>query len=94
MWLWCVRNEKWDAATIWCLKTNDFTVITENDSLANKFTALYLLEGMILFLVTKLDKRNIKAVVKAENEIQILIRALDRAAKTSKIILPRQVIIA
>ncbi|KAJ3648251.1 hypothetical protein Zmor_020069 [Zophobas morio] len=89
MWLWCIRNEKWEEAAVWCLKTNDFTIIKENDTLANKFTALYLLEGMILFLVSKLDKRNIKAVMGAEKEIEHLISALDKASKTAQIILPR-----
>ncbi|RZC42671.1 adenylate cyclase type 10-like [Asbolus verrucosus] len=89
MWLWCIRNEKWEAASLWCLKTSDFMVISENDSLANKVTALYLLEGMILFLVFKLDRRNIEAVIKAENEIKYLITAIERAAQFSKMILPR-----
>ena len=89
----CIRNEKWEEAAVWCLKTNDFTIIKENDTLANKFTALYLLEGMILFLVSKLDKRNIKAVMGAEKEIEHLISALDKASKTAQIILPRYVLL-
>ncbi|KAJ3648253.1 hypothetical protein Zmor_020070 [Zophobas morio] len=89
MWLWCVRNEKWEQAATWCLKTQDFKIITENDSLANKVTALYLLEGMIIFLVAKLDKRNIKAVIRAETDIEILIKELQKASKTAKFILPR-----
>ncbi|XP_044263925.1 adenylate cyclase type 10-like isoform X1 [Tribolium madens] len=89
MWLWCVRHENWEAASIWCIKSNDFSVTFESDTLANKVTALYLLEGLILFLVTKLDKRNIKAVTRAEHEIDQLIKSISQAAQRNKVILAR-----
>ncbi|XP_068895089.1 adenylate cyclase type 10-like isoform X2 [Tenebrio molitor] len=89
MWLWCIRNEKWEAASIWCLKTSDFMIVEEKDTLANKITGLYLLEGLILFLVWKLDRRNIKAVIRTQQEIKQLLKALEKAARTSKVILPR-----
>jgi adenylate cyclase 10 len=88
----CVRNEKWEAASLWCLKTGNFLVLTENDSLANKITALYLLEGLIVFLVNKLDKRNIEAVLRAEYEIKFLFTAIEKAARTTRMILPRWVL--
>ncbi|XP_044265856.1 adenylate cyclase type 10-like isoform X2 [Tribolium madens] len=89
MWLWCIRNEKWEAASIWCLKIPDFMVFSERDSLANKITALYLLEGLLLYFVNKLDRRNIKAIVSTENEIKALLRIVEKFAKTVKILIPR-----
>lgn len=85
----CVRHEKWEAASIWCIKSNDFSITFEGDTLANKVTSLYLLEGLLLFLVTKLDKRNIRAITKAEHEINNLIKFISEAAKRNKLILPR-----
>jgi adenylate cyclase 10 len=64
-------------------------IVEEKDTLANKITGLYLLEGLILFLVWKLDRRNIKAVIRTQQEIKQLLKALEKAARTSKVILPR-----
>lgn len=63
--------------------------MTDEDSLANIFTAMYLLEGMLLYLVAKMDKRNVRAVAYAYKEIKVLMRSLETTAKTVKIILPR-----
>lgn len=89
MWLWCVRNENWDAADLWCIKTTEFMEISKTDSLANMFTALYLLEGLILYLVCKIDRRNMKAVLEAEAEIDFLLQELNAAFKVTSIIGPR-----
>lgn len=85
----CIRNEEWEAATVWFAKARDFPVVTGDDTLANIFTALYLLEGLILFLVGKMDKRNVRAIAHAYKEITILVKSLEKATKVIKIILPR-----
>lgn len=85
----CVRNEEWEAATVWFAKAGDFTIVTDDDSLANIFTAMYLLEGMLLYLVGKMDKRNVRAVAYAFKEIKVLMTSLETIAQTVKIILPR-----
>lgn len=89
MWLWCVRNEDFEAATVWLTKASDFTIITSDDSLANIFTALYLLEGMILYIVCRTDQRNVRAVAKAYKEVSNLIGTLEKTAQKVKVILPR-----
>lgn len=94
MWLWCVRNEDFEAATVWLTKAGDFAITTADDSLANIFTTLYLLEGMILYIVCRVDQRNVRAVAQAYKEVESLIKSLQKAAKTVKIILPRSVFFA
>lgn len=89
MWLWCVRNEDFEAATVWLTKAGDFAIITADDSLANIFTALYLLEGMILYIVCRIDQRNVRAVAQAYKEVSSLIVSLEKTGKKVKIILPR-----
>ncbi|KYB27283.1 Adenylate cyclase type 10-like Protein [Tribolium castaneum] len=89
MWLWCIRNEKWEAAYIWCYKTSDFMSVSEKDSLANKITSLYVLEGLLLYFVNKLDKRNIKAIIRVEHEINSLFKTIEKISKTVKVLIPR-----
>lgn len=91
MWLWCVRNEDFEAATTWLTKAGDFTIVTADDSLSNIFTALYLLEGMVLYIVFKIDQRNVRAVAQAYEEVSSLIETLENIASKVKIILPRYV---
>lgn len=89
MWLWCVRNEDFESATVWLTKAGEFAIITEDDSLASVFTAMYLLEGMILYIVCRIDQRNIRAVAQAYKEVGTLISNLEKTAKKFKVILPR-----
>lgn len=89
MWLWCVRNEDFEAATCWLTKAGDFAIMSNDDSLANIFTTLYLLEGMILYIVCRVDQRNVRAVAQAYKEVEALIKNLERISKNVKIILPR-----
>lgn len=89
MWLWCIRNEKWEQASIWSQKANTLSVSNKPYSFLSKITDLYRLEGLMLFLVNKLDKHNIQAVIRAEDEIKHLISSLEKLSKTSKILLPR-----
>lgn len=89
MWLWSVRNEDFEAATVWLTKAGDFAITTGDDSLANILTTLYLLEGMILYIVCRVDQRNVRAVAQAYKEVESLIKSLQKTAKTVTIILPR-----
>lgn len=89
MWLWCVRNEDFEAATVWLTKARDFAITTGDDSLANIYTTLYLLEGMILYIVCRADQRNVRAVAQAYKEVEALIKNLEKTAKTVKMIVPR-----
>lgn len=91
MWLWYVRNEDFEGATIWLTKAGDFPVVSGDNSMANIFTALYLLEGMMLYIVCKVDQRNVRAVSRAYDEVSTLMRNLEKASKKVKIILPRWV---
>lgn len=73
---------------MWYIKAKDFT-ITPNDSYLNLITALYFLEGLILFLVCKMDKRNLADVTNAYNDINNLIKILEKATQKCKILQPR-----
>lgn len=57
--------------------------------MANKITTMYLLEGLLLFLVNKMDKRNIKGILRTQNEIETLFKKAEKAVKTVKTLLPR-----
>lgn len=89
MWLWCIRNEKWEQASIWWQKINNLPASKNLNSFGSRITELYRLEGLIIFLVNKLDKRNIQAVIKTEDKINYLISTLEKLSKVSKILLPR-----
>lgn len=88
MWLWCIRNCEWEAASVWYTKARDFT-INPDDNLDNAFTALYLLEGLLLYLVCKMDKRNVKTIAHTYSDIRDLIQILDNTSKRCKTIIPR-----
>lgn len=89
MWLWCVRNEDFDGATIWLTNAGDFSLVSADDSLTNVFTTLYLLEGMLLYIVCRIDQRNVRSVANAYKEVASLIASLEKIAQKVKIILPR-----
>lgn len=88
MWLWSIRCQEWEAATLWYIKAKDFS-ITDHDSYLNLCTALYLLEGLILFLICKMDKRNLADVTGAYHDINNLVKLLEKATQRNKILLPR-----
>lgn len=55
----------------------------------NLLTALYFLEGLIVLLVRKMDKKNINMVDVLETKIKKLFDEMFKAGKSTKIILPR-----
>ncbi|KAJ3648252.1 hypothetical protein Zmor_020070 [Zophobas morio] len=89
MWLWCLRNEQWEEALIWSEEVDDFTSITLEDTLSNKFSAMYVLEGLLLYLVYKVDRHNTVSLYRVWAHIDKLIKALEKASKTAEIMLPR-----
>ncbi|KAK9746116.1 hypothetical protein QE152_g6353 [Popillia japonica] len=90
MWLWSVRNDDWESATIWHSKIKNFSIGGgDQDSIANIFTALYLLEALLVFMVGKMDRRNIEAMSNAYHEIGILMNTLEKTLKVVKAIAPR-----
>lgn len=90
MSLRCIRNEEWEAAGGWFAKIRNNVNVCTDDSLAHVYTALYMLEGLILYLVGKMDRRNIRAVAHVYDEISKLMNNLQTLSKTMKCILPRQ----
>ncbi|KAF5292379.1 hypothetical protein FQA39_LY03413 [Lamprigera yunnana] len=89
MWLWYVRNEDWEAATVWYLKIQNFRTTYAVESLNDLFTSLYFFEGLLIYLVEKINRRNIQAITEIHNEIYSLCRIMDNACKIIKVIIPR-----
>ncbi|KAI4466740.1 testicular soluble adenylyl cyclase [Holotrichia oblita] len=88
--MWSIRNDDWESATIWHSKIRNFSIGGgDQDSIANIFTALYLLEALLVFMVGKMDRRNIEAMSNAYKEIGILMKTLEKTLKVVKAIAPR-----
>lgn len=88
MWLWCIRNSEWEAAKVWHNKAKDFSILPD-DNLANAFSALYLLEGLLIYIVNKMDRRNVRVAANIYSDINELISILNKTAKRCKGIIPR-----
>ncbi|CAH1106140.1 unnamed protein product [Psylliodes chrysocephalus] len=89
IWLWEVRNENWEAAVVWQKIAWDFELKKVGENVANLITGLYLLEGLIIYLSHKMDKKNLKSVNRANKRITNLFDTLNRAEKTCNLIKPR-----
>ncbi|KAB0803414.1 hypothetical protein PPYR_00384 [Photinus pyralis] len=89
MWLWCVRNEEWEMATKWHLKIAMIDDdLMPDDSLNNMFTALYYMEGLLLYLVGKLNK-SMPDQTTILDKIETIIHSIQCASKIMKVIEPR-----
>lgn len=84
LWLWCVRNGAWETADTWMSKLQEVFVLTPHDSMINVHTALRVLEGLVLTLVSKIEARNILAIVRIQNEIERLSSNIEDALDISK----------
>lgn len=84
MWLWCVRNGAWETADTWMNKLLEVFVLTPHDSMINVHTAIHVLEGLILTLVSKIEARSILAIVHLQEEIDILCQSIEAALDISK----------
>ncbi|XP_060536145.1 adenylate cyclase type 10-like [Cylas formicarius] len=89
IWLWNIRTGNWEGAFIWEEDAMNFRLRSEGETVANLSTALYLLEGLIVLMVMKMDKKNIAAADGAARRIDQLLKELFKASKSVKIILPR-----
>ncbi|XP_055544370.1 adenylate cyclase type 10-like isoform X2 [Wyeomyia smithii] len=84
LWLWCVRYEAWEAADAWMDKFREVFVLTAHDSLINVHTAIRVLEGFILTLVSKVETRDILAIVRLQEDIEKLIESIGDALVISR----------
>ncbi|XP_053691913.1 adenylate cyclase type 10-like [Sabethes cyaneus] len=84
LWLWCVRYEAWEAADAWMDKLQEVFVLTAHDSMINVHTAIRVLEGFILTLVSKVEARDILAIVRLQAEIEKLIANIEDALDISR----------
>ncbi|CAG9856250.1 unnamed protein product [Phyllotreta striolata] len=89
VWLREIRLENWESAVVWQKFVWNFCLKRTGESLANCVTSLYLLEGLIIYLCHKLDRKNMKCVNKAINKITEIIERLDKESKYNKFIQPR-----
>ncbi|KAK4883887.1 hypothetical protein RN001_000158 [Aquatica leii] len=89
MWLWCLRNDEWESALVWYRKLNKFKTALPDDSINNLITYLYLLEGLLIYIVVKINQRSNQAVTDAKREVASLISTLENASNIAKIISPR-----
>lgn len=64
-----------------------FTLTPEDTD--NLLTALYFLEGLIVLLVRKMDRKNIQMVDMLESKIKKMFEEMFKAGKSARIILPR-----
>lgn len=83
-----MRNKKFSGARYWQEFIWDFE-FKKNDSLTNLITALYFLEGLLLFLSYKLDKKNYDDSREATKRIKKFFVLLKSEIENYKIILPR-----
>ncbi|XP_058818168.1 adenylate cyclase type 10-like isoform X3 [Topomyia yanbarensis] len=84
LWLWCVRYDAWETADTWMNKLQEVFVLTPHDSMINVHTAIRVLEGFILTLVSKVEARSILAIVRLQGEIEKLLENIEDALDISK----------
>ncbi|CAG9821448.1 unnamed protein product, partial [Phaedon cochleariae] len=89
IWLWEIRNENWEAATGWQKMAWSFRIYDMGESIQNLITGLYLLEGLLIYFVHKMDNKNLKEIAKADAKITVLFKLFENATKYCKIITPR-----
>ncbi|XP_076268027.1 adenylate cyclase type 10-like [Rhynchophorus ferrugineus] len=88
LWLWNVRTENWENTFIWEEEVMRIK-IKKGESSENLITAVYLLEGLIITMVKKMDKKSIVMVEYLTKKITDLFKVLFKASKSVKIIMPR-----
>ncbi|XP_043487530.1 adenylate cyclase type 10-like [Polistes fuscatus] len=91
MWLWCVRNQEWEASKIWIkkhLKTNT----TDEDIVAATITDLKKLEGLLISYVYYANKRDVKAIF-IMADIKVSFKNIKKMISIVKIAIPRYVLI-
>ncbi|XP_018579406.1 adenylate cyclase type 10-like [Anoplophora glabripennis] len=88
-WLWEVRNENWEWAYMWEDLIFKFTIKGKGENINNLITALHLLEGLIIYMVNKMDTKNIRASEKADKFFCSLLQKMQKAAVIAPVLQPR-----
>nr|XP_023016522.1 adenylate cyclase type 10-like [Leptinotarsa decemlineata] len=89
IWLWEVRNNNWEASMVWQKVAWDFKIRDVGDSVQNFITGLYLIEGLIIYLVNKMDKKNLKAIARTNERLIELFKHYDKGSKYCQVVIPR-----
>lgn len=85
-----MRNNDWDSAMIWHSKIDDFSIRGNTfETISDIFTGLYILEALLVYIVGKLDRRNIQVTASAYNQVDVLMKALEKETEAIKVIAPR-----
>ncbi|XP_015190551.1 PREDICTED: LOW QUALITY PROTEIN: adenylate cyclase type 10-like [Polistes dominula] len=91
MWLWCVRNQEWEASNIW-MKTNFKINTSDEDIVAATITDLKKLEGLLISYVYYVNKRDVKAI-HIMADIKVSFKNVKKMISIVKIAIPRYVFI-
>lgn len=89
MWLWCIRNSEWEAMSFWEDKIQHIFNITSHDSIENAKSAVRVLEGLIIKLVTAMESKNLLEVIRTRKIIKVLSKSIEKSIKRVKIIRDR-----
>ncbi|KAL3286244.1 hypothetical protein HHI36_000754 [Cryptolaemus montrouzieri] len=92
LWLWCLRNERWEEAEIY---TEDINRIKEAllwKHSTKVYNLFFLLEGYLLYLVHKLDQMNISEISKINEQIKEVFMRLKKTAHYLNFMKPRLVL--
>ncbi|XP_066584846.1 adenylate cyclase type 10-like [Prorops nasuta] len=88
MWLWCIRNEEWEASKVWSTKTTLFACETDEQKVAASTTVLKRLEGLLILYVHKINTKDTTAYT-ILNEIKQTFKQINTMFGIIKIVLPR-----
>ncbi|XP_045467144.1 adenylate cyclase type 10-like isoform X3 [Harmonia axyridis] len=81
MWVWYLRNNRWENASMLKKEVDMYrrqTIDTNNHAI----DFLYILEGTLLTLVYKINKRSITGMIEGKIEVRRLIRKLHQVASS------------
>lgn len=84
-----IRNENWEAATTWQKSAWDYTILAKGEKLNHLISGLYLLEGLIIFMVHKMDTKNYRVTGNVNRFFCTLFRKLEEISKYCLILQPR-----
>ncbi|XP_046753179.1 LOW QUALITY PROTEIN: adenylate cyclase type 10-like [Diprion similis] len=89
MWLWCVRNDDWEAAAVWGSKIPPIFFDYNADTTSDLLVALKKLEGLLILYVHRVDTKNAKANLLTHKEIRSLFKVIHTAVRPKSIAAPR-----
>lgn len=85
LWSRHVRREKWAEAKNWQLQAFSFKLMEPGSAPHNTAAGLYLLEGCMLFLVDKMNRRNAFIMKQLCMRIEDLLRSLKEHVNRKRI---------